>query len=173
MKFSIINRQKSGFTLIEMLVYISIFTIVSGGAIGLLFSLDDLFVQYKLKQNLLASGTTIMERVLLEVREANNLVLADSVIASSTAGVISLDKGVETIKISKNGNKLELYRDGNLDSVINSSNVEVLGATFYYYEQNGVELVRVRLDLRSSVESQIEDWSVAGGTIIRGSYETN
>ena len=166
-------RQRLGFTLVEILVYISIFVILSVGAIGFLFSLDDLFVQYKLKQNLLASGTTIMERVLLEVREADSLVMADSIIESPSNGVISLDKGYETVEILKNGNNLELYRDNNLESIINSSEVEVLGSTFYHYEQNGVELIRVKLDLRSSVESQTEDWTITGGAIIRGSYETN
>lgn len=169
-----INFKKiTGFTLIEILVYISIFMLVSGGALSLLFSLDDLFVQYKLKQNLLSSGTAMMERLLVEIRESDSFVSADSLTASSTAGKISLDKGVETIKILKNGNNLELYRDGNLESVINNSNVEVLGATFYHYEQNGVELVRVKLDLRSSLESQTEDWSLSGGAIIRGSYENS
>ncbi|KXJ98310.1 MAG: hypothetical protein UZ19_OD1000742 [Parcubacteria bacterium OLB19] len=173
MKYFLKVRQKLGFTLVEILVYISIFVMVSAGAIGFLFSLDDLFVQYKLKQDLLASGTTIMERILLEVREANTLVLADSVIESASAGAITLDKGYETVEILKNGNNLELYRDNNFESVINSAEVEVLGSTFYRYEQNGVELIRVRLNLRSSEESQTEDWTITGGAIIRGSYETN
>ena len=169
MNFLIKTSRNLGFTLVEILVYMAIFILVSTSAIGLLFSLDDLFTQYKLKQALLESGTNIMERLLIEVRESDSVSLADSVLTSSD-GTLTLDKATETIKFIKNGNNLELNRDGVFEGNLNSSNIEILGATFYQYEQNGVELVRVKLDLRSTIEDQSEEWSVSGGAIIRGSY---
>ena len=169
MNFLIKTSRNFGFTLVEILVYMAIFILVSTSAIGLLFSLDDLFTQYKLKQALLESGTNIMERLLIEVRESDSVSLADSVLTSSD-GTLTLDKATETIKFIKNGNNLELNRDGVFEGNLNSSNIEILGATFYQYEQNGVELVRVKLDLRSTIEDQSEEWSVSGGAIIRGSY---
>lgn len=164
------KNNKKGFTLVEMLVYISIFILVSGAAIGLLFSLNDLFVQYKLKQNLLSTGTTVMERLLIEVREADSVIVADSTLSSTTAGVLVLDKGTNTVKIIKNGNQLDIYEDNIFSSHLNDSDVEVTGATFYHYIKDGKELVRFRLDLRSVSGSQSEDWTITSGAIIRGSY---
>lgn len=173
MNFSIKNNRNSGFSLIEILVYISIFILVSTSAIGLLFSLSDLFTQYKLKQSLLDSGANMMERVLVEIREADNVVLAQSEIATSTIGTLTLDKGLETIKFTKVGNNLEFIKNNLFEGNLNSTNVEILGATFYYYEQNGIEFIRLKLDLRSTMGSQIEEWSLSGGAIIRGSYENS
>jgi len=173
MKISLKKVSNSGFTLVETLVYLFIFILISSGAIGLLFSLNDLFVQYKLKQALLASGTTAMERILLEIREADSVTIADSVFASSTAGVLVLDKGTDTIKIDTEAGSLGIYKNNILEGVLHSDEIEVTGSTYYYYEQDGMVLIRVRLDLSSTVGVQTEDWSLTGGTIIRSSYETN
>lgn len=173
MNFSIKNNHNFGFTLVEILVYIAIFILITTSAIGLLFSLSDLFTQYKLKQSLLESGTNIMERLFVEIREADSIVLTESEIASSTAGALALDKGTETIKFIKVGNNLESSKDNVFLGNLNNSNVSILGATFYYYEHNGVELIRVKLDLRSTLGLQTEEWSVNGGAIIRSSYENN
>jgi type II secretory pathway pseudopilin PulG len=165
------TRRKAGFTLVEALVYIFIFLLISIGAIGLLFSLDDLFVQYKLKQALLASGNSMMERVLLESREAESVVLADSILASSTSGILSLDRDGETLRFEQNGSQLEFYRGGNLETVLGGELIEVVGVTFYHYETaEGVELVRVKLELRAVLADWTEEWELNGGVILRGSY---
>jgi len=167
--FSNIKLQQ-GFSLVEVLVYIFIFTLVSAGALGLLFSLNDLFVQYKLKQSLFSSGTAMMERLLLEVRESDSLVIAQSQLASSTAGVITLEKYTNLTKVEKVGDELYLSFNDVLEGSLHASDVEIIGATFYHYEYGGVEMVRIRLDLRATAGSQVEEWSVTGGAIIRGSY---
>ena len=173
MKIFLKKTSSSGFTLVETLVYLFIFILISSGAIGLLFSLNDLFVQYKLKQALLASGTTAMERILLEIREADSVLVADSVFASSTAGVLVLDKGVDTIKIDTDGGDLGLYKNNALEGVLHSGAIDLVGSTYYYYEQGGVTLIRARLDLSATAGSETETWSLTGGAIIRSSYETN
>ncbi|USN87369.1 MAG: prepilin-type N-terminal cleavage/methylation domain-containing protein [Candidatus Nomurabacteria bacterium] len=170
MKLHLKQNNKAGFTLIESLVYIFIFVLISGGAIGLLFSLNDLLLQYKLKQELLASGTAAIERILIEARQADTLTLAGSVLASSTAGVIILTQDANSTKIMKNGTQLELYKNGVLESTLTTANVDVVGSTFYHYTLNNKELIRVRLDLEANIGNQTETWSVSGGAIIRGSY---
>ncbi len=173
MKIPIKKISSSGFTLVETLVYLFIFILISSGAIGLLFSLNDLFVQYKLKQALLASGTTAMERILMEIREADSVIVSDSVFASSTAGVLVLDKGVDTIKIDTEAGDLGLYKNNLLEGVLHSDEIDVVGTTYYYYDQDGIILIRVKLDLSSTAGLQTEDWSLTGGAIIRSSYEAN
>ncbi len=163
-------KNKSGFTLVEVLIYIFIFIVVSGATLGLLFSMNELFVQYKLKQDLISSGTTAMERILLEIREADTITLAESTIASSAVGVITLENNSDTIKIQKNGNQLEIYKNDVFDGLLNKTTVNVTGATFYHYQLNGTDLIRVSLNLQASNGNQTEDWSITSGAIIRGSY---
>lgn len=168
----LLHRTHSrGFTMVETLVYIFLFSLLSAGAITMLISLNDLFVQYKLKQDLLNSGTVAMERILTEVREADEVLLLKSEIASSTAGTLTLVHETDEISIRKNSDQLELYKNDIFETSLHTDSVEIEGATFYYYIENGIELVRIRLDLMSTQGSQTERWSVTGGSIIRGTYE--
>lgn len=164
------KKHNLGFTLVEWIVYIAVFFLISGSALGLIFSLNDLLIQYTTRQSLLSSGSMIMERVLLEVREADSVVLSESTFASSTAAVLTLVKDLKTIRIEKKGNYFELYEDNSLIGNLNESQVEVVSGTFYRYETNGKELIRLRLNLRSSLAGQSEIWSIYGAAIVRDSY---
>ena len=165
-----IKNHKLGFTLVEWVVYLAIFFMVSGSSLGLIFSLDDLLLQYSARQSLLNSGSMIMERILLEIREADNVVLAQSVLASSTAAILSLEKNSQIIKIKKNGNSFELYKNSNLVGKLHESKVEVVSGTFYRYEADGKELIRVKLNLSATVGGQTETWLLSGAAIVRNSY---
>jgi len=167
------KNNNAGFTLVEGLVYIFMFVILSTGALTLLFSLSDLFVQYELKQDVLSSGTTAMERMLLEIRESDEVTLSGSIIASSTAGVLILENGTSTVRIEKNGNKLEIYKEGVFESVLHTSTVEVPELTFYHYVKDEVELVRIHIKLQSSSGSLTEELDITSGAVIRGSYAAN
>ena len=165
-----INKYRFGFTLIEWSVYLAVFFLISGGALGLIFSLDDLLIQYSARHSLLNSGSMIMERILLEIREADKVMVAESILASSTAAVLSLENNSQIIRIEKNGNRFELYKDNKLVGNLHESEVEVGSATFYRYEANGKELIRVKLYLSSSLAGQSETWSLSGAAIVRNSY---
>ncbi len=158
------KKSTTGFALIEVLIYIFIFILISGGALSLLFSLSDLFTQYKIRQALLASGTTAMERMILEIREA------DSVVATST-GSVTLMNDLDTVNFRKNGNQLDLYKNDILQSTLNTSTVEVVDVSFNSYVLNEIELVRIQLELRSTVGAESEDWIINGGVILRGAYD--
>lgn len=165
------KSKQAGFTLVEGLVYSFLFILISTGAISLLISLNNLFVQYEQRQNLITSGTVAMERVLVELREADNVITSKSEIASSTAGKLTLAKDTDEISFRKDGDKLDFYKNGAFESSLLFDSVAVEGVIFYYYVVDGIELVRVRLDLLSTQGANTERWSVTGGAIIRGTYE--
>jgi len=165
------NSLAFGFTIVELVIYLAIFLALSIGAISLLFSLNSVLVQHQLKQELLVSGTTALERILLEVREADLVMASSSVLASTTAGRLSL------VSASGDVTSFELT-NGSLNMIINGTNqgnlvgenTTVNQATFYYYEVNGVELVRVLLDMTAMIGQVSSDWSLEGGAIVRGTY---
>lgn len=158
------KKLAAGFTLVEVLIYIFIFMLISGGAVSLLFSLSDLLTQYKIRQALLTSGTVAMERMVLEIREA------DSVVSASTEN-LTLMNDSDTISFRKNGSNLDLYKNDLLQSTLNTSAVEVLDINFHSYSLNDIKLVRVQLELRSIVGTESEDWTINSGAILRGAYD--
>jgi type II secretory pathway pseudopilin PulG len=160
----IFKKSAVGFTLVEVLIYIFVFVLISGSSLGVLFSLSDLFTQYKIRQALLATGTSAMERMVLEIREADS-------VTSTAAGELTLTNNADTIFFQKNGSQLDLYKNGVLQGTLNTSTVEVISVSFHSYLLNQVELVRIQLVLRSIVGTQSEDWTINSGVILRGSYD--
>lgn len=158
------KKSAAGFTLVEVLIYLFIFIIISGGTLSLLFSLSDLFTQYKIRQALLASGTAAMERMIVEVREADSIV-------SVSSESLKLMNDSDTVSFQKNGTQLDLYKNDILQSTLNTSAVEVLNLSFHTYTLNDIELVRVQLGLRSTVGAESEDWTINSGAILRGAYD--
>ncbi len=158
------KKTASGFTLVEVLIYIFIFILISGGALSLLFSLSDLFTQYKIRQALLTSGTVAMERMILEIREADSVV-------SAAADNLTLMNNSDTVRFRKNGSNLDLYRNDLLQSTLNTSVVEIVNLNFHSYTLNDIELVRIQLELRSTVGAESEDWTINSGAILRGAYD--
>jgi hypothetical protein len=128
-------------------------------------------VQHQLKQELLVSGTTAMERILLGVREADSVVLADSILASTTAGRLRLaERSGDTIDFELINGKLDLAINGVSQGDLVGENTTVERVIFYRYEANGVELVRVILEMSAAIGQVSSDWTLEGGAIVRGTY---
>lgn len=62
------QHRLSGFTLIEVMVYLFILIIVSTASVGLLLSLDDFIYQYKVETALYRSGTNVLEPIVVALR---------------------------------------------------------------------------------------------------------
>ncbi len=166
------NQQNTaGFTLIETLVYIFIFGLLTVGAVSLLFSLQDLFAEHRAKHELFVSGTAALDRILLEIREAESVDQAGSVFASTTASVLSLNKDGEVVTFSRQATDLELLVDGVDQGSFLTENVSLLSSTFYRYVENDIELIRVNLVLRAIVGTVSEDYTISGAAILRGTYD--
>lgn len=162
-----------GFTLIETIVYIAIFVTVSIASVSLLFSLQELTTQYRVKQALLVSGSAVLERTLLEVREAWSVVESESILASTTAAVLTLEiaavSGTTTAQIEWVGDVVQLVLPTGTQQ-LQRDDVRVDAVTFSAYEANGVEFVRVQLTVSATQRGYTESLTLQGGAIIRGSY---
>lgn len=166
-------RSQQGFTLVELLVYLFIFTIITSASIGLVFSLDKLLVQYGLQKDLMTSGVAIMDSLLVEIREADHVIMTDSVIASTTAAVLVFEKGSDVLRLEKEGASINVYRNNIFDRKLNQDKVSVTDLIFFHYTDGESEFIRVSLNLGATLGDQTESWTIGGGALIRGSYETD
>ena len=163
--------QQSGMSLIEVMVYLFLLTIVSTAAVGLMLSMSSLYTQYTAKQQLFTVGTVVMERLLTDIREAQNLNSAQSILASSTAATLSLNMGTTTAQYVWNGSDIQVSRTGTATSTLNGGGVRVTSIVFYSITADGKQFVRVNAQLSVTVGSYTETRTFSGGAIIRGTYE--
>jgi type II secretory pathway pseudopilin PulG len=164
------NYQKrlAGFTLLEVLVYLSILIVVSTVAVSLLVSLDDIIDRYKVDTALYRSGTNVMEQVVVELRRGDEFNVASSVLADSATGTIAINNGATTTIISRVGDELRLTINGVEYGNLLQDSVAVTGFTVYKSDTASGTFVRVKLELTATAESVSKSIDLYGGAVIRG-----
>jgi len=167
--FKKLSLKQSGFTLVEMLVYIAIFMVISVSSVSLLLSIDDFIDQYRLETMLYRSSTNTMEQVMLAIRQANQIDLINTIQDDPLNGRLVVLNEATTTSITFNGGELILeinsvdYGDVTLGGVV------VDDFTVYHYDLAVGNLVRVRLSLTATLnDGSTKSMTFYGGGIIRG-----
>lgn len=161
--------RTSGFSLVEVLVYLGLFVLIVTSSIGLVFSLDSLVKQYQAETALYRSGTQTMEQLLLVIRQGDQLNVFDTIQASPSTGRIAVANPATSTAISKLGDELLLEINGDSYGNMLPSNVAVTGFTVYHYPQAVGEFARVILELTATAGDVTRTETFYGGSVIRGS----
>lgn len=161
-------HTQRGFTLIESLVYIALFVIVSTAAFIALMHYYALFQQYQVRQALFHTGTSAMERVLLEVREAEDIDQDQSVWTANHGHLIVTVDGEQREVVLVDG-VLEL-RTPEATTSLNDERVRIDTFTLYPYTSGGITLVRVRIQATSQRDTYQESWEWESAAVARGTY---
>lgn len=164
------NHKQSafGFTLLEVLVYLSILIVVSTVAVSLLVSLDDIIDRYRVDTALYRSGTNVMEQVVVELRRGDEFNVASSVLNDSSIGAVAVNNGATTTIVSRLGDELILTINGEEYGNLLQDSVIVTGFTVYKSDTTNGTFVRVKLELTATVESVTKSIDLYGGAVIRG-----
>lgn len=85
----IIRTKKSGFTLVEMIIYIAFFAVLSVLAIEAIMVVMKSFYTLRLTQNINQSATTALERMSREIRNAYDIDTAGSTF-NTNPGLLTL-----------------------------------------------------------------------------------
>ncbi len=163
------THTTAGFTLMETIIYVAIFMFVSVGSIAVVFTSQELLAQYQVRQSLFVTSTTIMERVLMEVREADATVPAESAFATST-GALALETASGTKQFLLEDNRLTFSDEEGEQTTLQPDSVEVTDFFVEHYTHDGGEFVRISLAVFTAQQDYSETYTLRGGAVIRGSY---
>lgn len=163
-----VNQKIAGFTLIEILVYLAIFLIITTASIGFMISLDDFIDEYRLETALYRSGTGAMEQILLALRQADNVDLANTILNSPSNGRLTVENSVGTKEFLFIVDELQFILDGDNLGDLTGTDVVVDDFTVYHYSTGDGELVRVKITLTGTIDSVSKTIKLYGGSVIRG-----
>ncbi len=124
-----INMHNKGFTLIELILYITIITIVMGALIPFAWSVIEGGVKSSVEQEVSSQARFVSERIKYEIRNANNI---NNVLASS----IDLNTDINaTTVINLSGDKITIkYGAGGTPINLNSNDTSVTSLVFTDYQ---------------------------------------
>ncbi len=163
-----------GYSIIEILVYLAIFTALSIVVINSFIVILSSFNTTNMNRKLLESGSVVMERMSREIRQANSVDIAGSSFGSSP-GVLQLNSTDESnngivIKFAVVDQALNLYQDGNLLGNLLGQNVSITSLIFRKISTTNSEAAKIEMTLQYSKGQMIKSVNFYDTIVLRGGY---
>jgi len=169
-------RAARGFTLIELVVYVALLSVISLVTVNSILILNRTLVSFRLERRLTISADTAMRRIGRELRLANDI-YASSTLGVSP-GVLSLnsqeseeDAAPKDVMMYMNGDRLVLRRATSSIVFLTAGGVTVSSLVFRQIN-NGTasKSVKVELTLSASAGSASTTKNYYTTIVLRGSY---
>lgn len=167
------NRKKltSGFTLIEVLIYVAILGIISVAVITASVTIMSSFNKTKVTRNILESGNNSLERMTREVRQAASVDIVNSSLGSHP-GVLVLNStdsvgGPRVVKFVIENGDLNIYQNSVLTGNLLNQNISISNLIFRRISTGEGEALKIEMTLSSNggVSEKFYDT-----VILRGGY---
>ena len=163
------NKQR-GFTLVELLVYISLLLIMSIASVSLMLSLQSTLSEQRSKRALTQGGVIAMERMLYEIRESETITVPLSTLGSSP-GVLVLEQETQDVTFDTNSGSLRVAIDGSTAEPLTDTTITVDNLVFTYFDNTRTEMVRVDLTLTATIGSATSTQTFTSSAVLRNSYD--
>lgn len=150
-------RYNSGFSLIEMVVYISILALMLMVVLQVVFSITRSQRVIISVRNIENSATASLERVEREARGADSIVTASSTLGTSPGVLVfsSRDENgnTRTVEFYVTGESLRLKENGVDTGALTSSSTRVTSLIFTRFASSTVEGIRTDITLESGTST--------------------
>jgi len=165
-------NYKSGYSLVEIIVYVSILAMLSVVVVNSFIVVLNSFKTTKINRSVLESGFSTMERLSREIKQANTIVDVNSVFGSNP-GILEIkntnfNNVVTTYTFKLNNEVLELYENGSLIGPLNNTNTKVTFLVFKKIDTLKGKAVKIEMTIKDTKEIKTE--SFYNTIILRESY---
>lgn len=164
------SKNRKGFTLIEVLVYIAVLIIAVLVMVSLFLSLSTVLSRNQVERELSQTAQVTLEKMVRDIRAAAT---ADTTVANQLT--LQTIGGATTTQFALSGNSVVMNLNGTNLGTLTSNTVSVDDLVFTKYETLGAELetilVRVALTLSVSTKAASTTQTYYTSAVLRGSYE--
>ena len=167
----VIKKQNRGFTLTEMLIYLAILLVLSTSVVSLLLSLRGLMNLYLVDQQVTKNAQIAMERMMHELREADNIdtIDPDTTLITSPGHLVLL-RGATTTEFYLSNNQIFVSINDVEQGPLTSDEVIVNELRFFSYDNLVTESIRVRFTLTAAMNGATSTETFTNTAVMRGSY---
>ncbi len=160
----------AGYSVVEILVYLAIFTSISILVINLFITIIASFNVTSINRKLLETGNVSMERISREIRQAKNIDIANSSINSLQLNSIDSFGSNVVIKFSALDGDLNLYKDSILLGNLLNEKVILTNLVFRRISTAIGEAVKIEMSLQYTEGKSTKTENFYNTIILRGGY---
>lgn len=164
------QKYKRAFSLVEVLIYVAVTTMISLAGVLTYLSLDSALVRHATERGVNHAAQVALERISRELHSASTVDSLSSVLGVSPS-VLVLDAGATTTIFSVTGSTLMLTQNGVVLGPLTGNDVIVQDFTVHRYVGTSTEMVRVSLTLSAETKAASTTRTYYTSAVLRGSYE--
>lgn len=173
-KYQKTKRSSLGFSLIEIVLYVSLFSVVSAISMNALLQTIKSFNNLRVSRNINDSSVSVMERLTRDIKSATTINLAQSTFGTSpgrlTLNTVNASGTPMTVEYYVASSSLRIKENGVDVGSLVSARTQVSALVFYYINTGTTVGVKIELHLTSSRASVNDIDHFYDTSILRGSY---
>ena len=158
-----------GYTIIEMLIYGLVMTILMSALIVSVFSLRTLYERTFVLRAMTTTGQNVIDRVVREIRAADIVNIGGSAFGVEY-GTLSLLSTATTTIFTSSTSSININVNGISGGEFIPSGMTVNAFHLYRYVNTDTEMVRVELILSTANTFASTTKTFYGGAVLRGAY---
>lgn len=168
------SQNKKGFSLVEMLVYVALLSLISLTVIEGVLSITRMSSQFVIARDINNSGRIAMEQMVRKIRFANNVDVAQSIFNNADGKIqfSALDElgNPEVVEFYIDSGKVKMEVDDVGVGYITSKNVVIDELTFFYVANAETESVKIILGITGQKGIQQKSVVFYNTVLLRGGY---
>jgi type II secretory pathway component PulJ len=165
---------RKGFSLIEVVLYVSLFSVISAISMSALFQTIKAFSDLRVSRNINDSSVSVMERLTRDIKSATTIDLANSTFGTSpgrlTLSTVNASGTAMTVEYYVASSSLRIKENGVDKGSLVSAKTQVSALVFYYINTGTTLGVKTELHLTSSRSSVNDIDHFYDTSVMRGSY---
>lgn len=164
----IFKKNNSGYTLVEVLVYLILFSILSLVLIQAMITMMRSFKETRIYGELIQGGE-VMEKIGREIKQAYGI----NSINSNTLILNTKDENGnnKTIQFSLSNSNIQFLENGSLSGNLNTPNISVTALSFAQITTPKGKAVKTSFAIRANDDSSVHTENFYNTTVLRGDYQ--
>lgn len=169
-----LERFRGGFTIIEITVYVGLFSLLSVIIINTMWSTIRISNELRVSRDINDSAVVVMERLTRDIRNATQIDLAYSAFATSpgrlTLQTVTASGTAMTIEYFVASSTLRIKENGIDKGSLLSTRSQIDGLVFYYISRGATTAIKTELHIKSVRGASTNLDHFYNTTILRGTY---
>ncbi len=160
-------KNKNGYAILETLLYISFFAILSIAVINAMVSMMKSFKENRIQSELI-EGSYLMEKISREIRQSSDIVSLN--LNELILKKIDSANSEIYVKFLLNNNNIQFFENNVLIGNLNSANLKVNDLSFFGINTIKGKALKFSLNVQVSFDVLNRDRDFYNSVILRGSY---